>query len=35
MQKLTPGFQNHMRNLDNFKQAVESPKVEVQWATFV
>ena len=26
MQKLIPGFQNHMRNLDNFRQAVESPK---------
>ena len=26
MQKLTPGFRNHMRNLDNFTQAVESPK---------
>ena len=25
-QKLTPGFKNHMRNLDNFRQAVESPK---------
>ena len=26
IQKLTPGFKNHMRNLDNFRQAVESPK---------
>ena len=26
LQKLTPGFKNHMRNLDNFRQAVESPK---------
>ena len=26
MQKLTPGFKNQMRNLDNFRQAVESPK---------
>ena len=25
-QKLTPGFKNHMRNLDNFRQAVESLK---------
>ena len=24
--KLTPDFKNHMRNLDNFRQAVESPK---------
>ena len=24
--KLTPGFKNHLRNLDNFRQAVESPK---------
>ena len=24
--KLTPGIKNHMRNLDNFRQAVESPK---------
>ena len=24
--KLTPDFINHMRNLDNFRQAVESPK---------
>ena len=24
IQKLTPGFKNHMRNLDNFKQAVET-----------
>ena len=27
MQKLTPGFKNLMRNLDNFWQAVESPKI--------
>ena len=27
MQKLTPGFKNHMRNLDNFRQAVKSPKI--------
>ena len=26
IQKLTPGFKNHMRNLNNFRQAVESPK---------
>ena len=26
MQKLTPGFKNDMRNLDNFRKAVESPK---------
>ena len=26
IQKLTPGFKNHMRNLSNFRQAVESPK---------
>ena len=26
IQKLTPGFKNHMKNLDNFRQAVESPK---------
>ena len=26
VQKLTPGFQNHIRNLDNFRQAVESLK---------
>ena len=26
IQKLTPGFNNHMRNLDNFRQRVESPK---------
>ena len=26
IQKLTPGFKNHMRNLDNFRQAVKSPK---------
>ena len=26
IQKLTHGFKNHMRNLDNFRQAVESPK---------
>ena len=26
IQKLTPGFRHHMRNLDNFRQAVESPK---------
>ena len=24
--KLTPGFKNHIKNLDNFRQAVESPK---------
>ena len=29
LQKLTPGFNNHMRNLDNFRQAVECPK---SWA---
>ena len=26
IQKLTPDFKNHMRNLKNFRQAVESPK---------
>ena len=26
VQKLTLCFKNHMRNLDNFRQAVESPK---------
>ena len=26
IQKLTADFKNHMRNSDNFKQAVESPK---------
>ena len=26
LQKLTPGCKNHMRNWDNFRQAVESPK---------
>ena len=26
LQKLRPCFKNHMRNLDNFRQAVESPK---------
>ena len=26
IQKLTFGFKNHMRNSDNFRQAVESPK---------
>ena len=26
IQKLTPHFKNHMRHLDNFRQAVESPK---------
>ena len=26
IQKLTPGFKNHMMNLENFRQAVESPK---------
>ena len=31
--KLTPGFKKHMRNLDNFRQAVVQ-KVEIQWATF-
>ena len=24
--KLTPGFKDHMRNFDNFRQGVESPK---------
>ena len=27
MQKLTPGFQNHMRSLENLRQAVESQKI--------
>ena len=35
IQKLTPGFKNHMRNLKNFRQAVESPTFETQWVTFV
>ena len=26
IQKLTPGFKNHMRNLGNFRQALQSPK---------
>ena len=26
IQKLTPGFKNHLWNFDNFWQAVESPK---------
>ena len=26
IQKPTPGLKNHMRNLDNYRQAVESPK---------
>ena len=26
IQKLAPGFKNHMRNLDNFRQTVERPK---------
>ena len=26
MQKLTPGFKNHIRNLSNFRKAVESQK---------
>ena len=26
IQKLTPGFKNHMRDLDNFTQSVECPK---------
>ena len=26
IQKLTSGFKNHMRDLNNFRQAVESPK---------
>ena len=26
IQKLTPGFKNHMRDLENFRQAVESAK---------
>ena len=26
IQKLTPGFKNHMRNLSNFRREVESPK---------
>ena len=26
IQKLTRGFKNQMRNLDNFRQAAESPK---------
>ena len=26
IQKLTPGFKNYVRNLENFRQAVKSPK---------
>ena len=26
IQKLTPGFKNHLRNLSNFRREVESPK---------
>ena len=26
IQKLTPGFKNHLSNFDNFRQAAESPK---------
>ena len=26
IQKLTSGFKNHMRNLGNFRQGVETPK---------
>ena len=26
MQKLTPGFKNHITNLEKFRQAVKSPK---------
>ena len=26
IQKLSPGFKNHMKNLNNFRQAVKSPK---------
>ena len=26
IEKLTPGFKDRMRNLDNFREAVESPK---------
>ena len=33
--KLTLGFKNHMRNLENFRQAMEVQKAEIQWATFV
>ena len=28
LQKLTPGFKNYPRNLDNFIQAVESPELK-------
>ena len=28
LQKLTPGFKNHMRNLDSFTQVVESPDLK-------
>ena len=35
IQKLTPGFENHMRNLNNFRQAVENSKNWNWWATFV
>ena len=29
IQKLTAGFKNHMKNLNNFRQTVESPKIEI------
>ena len=35
MQKLTPGFKNYMKNLDNFRQQCKVQKVEIQWALFV
>ena len=35
IQKLTPGIKNPMGNLGNFRQPVESPKVEIRWTTFV
>ena len=28
LQKLTPDFKNHMKSLDNFTQAVESPELK-------
>ena len=33
--KIDSWFQNHMRNLGNFKKAVESSKNEVGWCTFI
>ena len=29
IQKLTPGFKNQIKNLDNFRQALESQKIHL------